>query len=215
MSTASADRQPLAEVPPLSDFAPLTGAGALAEVSSPTEFQHSPLTRWLHWASVIAIVVCAAAGLLREVVQSEYLRALVLEIHRQAGLFVLVALGVRIAARLRQPLVDHAADMPLWQRMAAHGAHLAMYGMLLVLPVLGIMVSHAHGAPLRLFGFFTLPSLVEADADLADDLTDYHIWAAWGMLALVVAHVGAAVWHHRVRKDGVLAAMWPTDRLRR
>jgi cytochrome b561 len=178
-------------------------------------WQHPAWTRWLHWSSAIAIVACATAGLLREVLEADQLRTLALEVHRQTGLFVLLALGLRLAARARQQLVDHSADMPAWQRMAAQAAHLALYLMLFALPVLGIMVSQAHGAPLRFFGLFAVPTLVEADADRADDLTDYHLWAAWGMLFLVLAHVAAALWHHWVRRDGVLAAMWPTEHLKR
>jgi cytochrome b561 len=65
--------------------------------------------------------------------------------------------------------------------------------------------------PISLLGL-PLPNLVQADSDLADTLTDYHVWAAWGMLALVVAHAAAAWWHHAVRRDGVLTAMLPSVR---
>jgi cytochrome b561 len=99
--------------------------------------------------------------------------------------------------------------MPLLLRAAAQLAHLALYAMLLTLPILGLAVCNAHGVDVSVFGLFQLPSLVAADPDLADELTDYHVWAAWGLLALVSAHVVAALWHHAVRRDGVLVAMLP------
>jgi cytochrome b561 len=55
---------------------------------------------------------------------------------------------------------------------------------------------------------------VADDPDLADVLTDWHAWAAWGLLALLAAHIAAALWHHWVRRDGVLAAMLPLLRQR-
>jgi cytochrome b561 len=62
-------------------------------------------------------------------------------------------------------------------------------------------------------GVIPLPALVEADSDLADNLTDAHVMLAWSMLALIVMHIAAALWHHYVRRDGVLIAMLPeTDK---
>jgi hypothetical protein len=62
---------------------------------------------------------------------------------------------------------------------------------------------------LWLFGAVPMPSLVAPDPDVADALVDFHAWGAWALFALVGAHAGAALWHHFVRRDGVLAAMLP------
>jgi cytochrome b561 len=129
--------------------------------------------------------------------------------HRQAGNFVLLALVLRLAVRLRIGLADHAGDMPVLVRAAAQVAHVGLYALLAALPALGLAASNAHGIVVSLFGLFPLPVLVSADPDLADTLTDFHLWAAWALLLLVSAHVVAALWHHAVRRDGVLAAMCP------
>ena len=61
-----------------------------------------------------------------------------------------------------------------------------------------------------LFGFgLTLPRLVAPDDDLADRLQALHIDAAWVLLALVCLHIGAALFHHFGRRDGLLHRMWP------
>jgi len=97
---------------------------------------------------------------------------------------------------------------------AALGAHLALYALLLTLPLLGLATSQAHAVHVRLFGLLQLPMLVPADADLADTLSDWHVWLAWALLVLVALHVAAALWHHAVRRDGVLHAMLPAVRRR-
>ena len=79
----------------------------------------------------------------------------------------------------------------------------------MALPVVGWVLTSAHGISLNLFGVVHLPQLVAADSELADTLSDYHVWLSWVLLALVVMHVGAALWHHFVRRDAVLKAMLP------
>jgi len=170
---------------------------------------HSWWTIALHWSSVLAIVVATAAILLRLAIDKDALRVPLMDLHRQAGMFVLVALGLRLLVRLGAGMEDHAGNLSTLMRWAARGAHLALYAMLFALPVIGWAASNAHAVHVKLFGLVALPMLVRDDPDLADTLTDLHSRLAWGLLVLVVLHVGAACWHHFVRRDRVLAAMLP------
>ena len=176
---------------------------------------HPTLTVAIHWVTVVAIVVAVAAMFVRDAVEDRGWRQLLLETHRQLGLLVLIVAGVRIAIRLRKGLADHAPDMMALLRWAAKAAHVLMYGVLIALPLLGWAVTSAHGVSLTFLGSVPLPKILSADSELADTLTDYHVWLAWGLLGLVVAHVAAAVWHHFVRRDGVLRAMLPKGMLGR
>jgi len=190
------------------------GPGPSAILES-TQHQHPALTVAIHWATVAAIVVAVIAMFVRDAVEDRVWRQLLLEAHRQLGLLVLVVAGVRIANRVRKGLADHAPDMMALLRWAAKAAHVLMYGVLIALPLLGWAVTSAHGVSLTFLGSVPLPKILSADSELADTLTDYHVWLAWGLLGLVVAHVAAAVWHHFVRRDGVLRAMLPKGMLGR
>lgn len=190
------------------------GPGPSAILES-ARLRHPGLTVAIHWATVVAIVVAVAAMFVRDAVEDRVWRQLLLEAHRQLGLLVLIVAGVRIAIRLRKGLADHAPDMMALLRWAAKAAHALMYGVLIALPLLGWAVTSAHGVSLTFLGSVPLPKILSADSELADTLTDYHVWLAWGLLGLVVAHVAAAVWHHFVRRDGVLRAMLPKGMLGR
>lgn len=170
---------------------------------------HPALTIAIHWMTAVAIVVAVAVMFVRDATEDRAWRQILLEIHRQLGLLVLLGAGVRIAVRVFKGLADHATDMAAFLRWAAKAAHLLMYSVLVALPLLGWAVTSAHGVALTFLGRVPLPKLVSADSELADTLTDYHVWLAWGLLGLVVAHVAAAVWHHFGRRDGVLRAMLP------
>jgi cytochrome b561 len=170
---------------------------------------HSAWTIALHWFSVLALVACAGAALWRLAVEDKDLRVVLMEVHRQAGLLVMLGLALRLLARFRFGMANHAGDSPAWQRWAAQMAHLGLYGLLLLMPLLGWAASNAHNVKIKLFGLVALPVLVAEDSDLADTLDLLHTWGAWLILAMVVAHVGAACWHHWRRRDGVLVAMLP------
>lgn len=176
--------------------------------------RHSTWTLVLHWSTVAALIISVACVLLRDVTEAQKLRILLLDAHRQFGLFVLLALGLRLAQRLSGGMLQHREPSKV-VRFAAHAAHLAMYVMLFVLPLLGLMANSARGMGVNFLGLVPMPHLVSSDPDVADTLVDYHVWAAWGMLALVVAHIAAALWHHMVRRDGVLVAMLPMLKRRR
>ena len=210
-------RASIASAPPLSEglpsAAPAVAAAAAGAVAP--RHRHSTWTIALHWASVAAIAVAAVAALWRNAVEADALRGVLLEVHRQAGLFVLLALAVRLAVRWRHPLANHAGAMSRLLHLAAQGAHLALYAALLLLPLVGWAVSNAHAVTVKLFGILPLPMLVADDPDLADKLTDWHSWGAWALLALVTAHIGAAIWHHAIRRDNVLLAMLPLARRRK
>jgi cytochrome b561 len=165
----------------------------------------------LHWLTAFALVAAAALILIRGEVGGRALRQWLLEGHRHFGLLVLALFCLRVAARLRMRRLPGVEGAGWMIRAAAALTHIALYALLLSLPLLGWALSDALGKPVHLFGL-VLPSLVEPDPDLADTLQAWHLDAAWVLLALVALHVGAALWHHFVRRDRVLRDMLPTRR---
>ncbi|TLY70763.1 MAG: cytochrome b [Gammaproteobacteria bacterium] len=174
--------------------------------------RHPLLTRVLHWGTVVILLVSVGAILYRETTEQRVLRQVLMELHRQLGLLVLLILVARVVVCSLKGLVNHAPDLSAGIRCAATLAHWSIYGVLAGLVLLGWAMCNAHAIHLRLCGVIPLPDLVAPDSDLADTLSDYHIWAAWVLLSLVVPHVLAALWHHYIRRDGVLTAMLPGRR---
>lgn len=115
----------------------------------------------------------------------------------------------RLAARILHYPLGSLSSLPRPLRLAADATHGLLYALLFALPLLGLALSGARGNPVTLFGLGPLPALLQRDLDLADVLADYHVWAAWALLALVSLHALAALWHHFVHRDPVLTAMLP------
>ncbi|MEA9556436.1 cytochrome b/b6 domain-containing protein [Xanthomonas nasturtii] len=167
--------------------------------------------RVLHWLTVLCLVMAASLILLRAELDGRALRQWLLEGHRHFGLMVLLLFVLRVGLRLRLRTLPPGPPASLITRLAAGGTHLAMYGLMLALPLIGWSLSNAFGKTVYLFGL-ALPNLIEADPDLGDTLGVWHLNAAWALLALVTLHIGAALWHHLVLRDGLLYRVLPGKR---
>jgi cytochrome b561 len=165
----------------------------------------------MHWLTVLCVVVAATLILVRDEIDGRALRQWLLEGHRHFGLLVLILFFLRVALRFRLGKLPPASRSAWPIRAAATLTHLALYALLLALPVLGWALSNAESKPVHFFGL-TLPALVAGDEDLADQLQAWHVDAAWALLALVLLHIAAALWHHLVLRDGTLRLMLPKRR---
>lgn len=189
--------------------APRADASGSAAASAGPMRTHPLAVRAAHWTSALLIVGALSIVWLREALEGDAVRATLLGVHRQLGLLVLLFWGLRLVLRLLLPRAEPETAGPAWQRAVAALVHVAIYGLLLSLPVLGWALTNAHGHDVVALGLWRLPTLVAVDPDLADDLQSWHETAAWSLLALVALHAGAALWHHWRARDGVLRAMWP------
>ncbi len=112
---------------------------------------------------------------------------------------------VRIGMRLTLPHPALPHDLPALQRIAAGASHLLLYGLMLAMPLLGWAMLSAGGYPRPL----QLPAIAPHDLQLYAVLRQAHGWAGYLLFATVVVHLGAALMHALVRRDGVLRSMWP------
>jgi cytochrome b561 len=59
------------------------------------------------------------------------------------------------------------------------------------------------------FGLLPLPDFVPADKALAETAKQVHALLAYGLAALVLLHIAAALKHQIIDRDGLLARMLP------
>lgn len=181
-------------------------------MSSAISFPVARFSRWsvvLHWLSVIAVVSALVLGLLRSWLEDSGWDEQALAAHRQLGLLVLVLWGARLLARWRASGTTAAPDLPRMLLVMAGLSHLALYGLLLAMPVLGWAMTNAQGHAVLGFGILPLPNLLSVNPDWADSLQEWHEMAAYALIGLVLLHVAAALFHHWVLKDEVLRSMLP------
>ena len=164
-----------------------------------------PLQRWLHWTMAAALLAMLVIGVV--MASSLTLRPALLAIHRPLGMAIGVLALLRLVVRLRCGTPSLPDDLPRWQVLGAHASHIALYALMLAMPLLGWAMLSAGGMPVTLWPGVLLPPLLPFSPAAYAVLQPAHQLAAWSLAALVLAHIGAALHHAWIRRDGVWQAM--------
>lgn len=173
---------------------------------------HSPAARAMHWAGAALIVVVFAAIWVPVDENADIAGLLRLGIHRSAGVLAWLLTLARLLRRAVGTAPPLPATLPALQRYGARANAAALYLLLLAQPLLGLVASQAAGDTVEPFGLFVVPALVGRNRALARACFGWHETLATALLLLIGLHVAAALYHHMVRRDGVLAGMLPALR---
>ncbi|GJD64675.1 cytochrome b [Methylobacterium frigidaeris] len=168
--------------------------------------------RVLHWSMAALILVMLLIGVAMVASLADY--HVLVAVHRPLGLLILLLAVVRLANRWRHPPPTLPADLPAWQQRAAHASHVALYGLMLAMPLLGWAMLSAARDPVTLAGPFVLPPILPHSPLAYAWLRALHGVLAYALFCLVLAHLGAALLHALIRRDGVFASMAPWRRRR-
>lgn len=128
--------------------------------------------------------------------------------HKTFGAIVLTLVVLRVILRITRGVPEPAPTLNRLQRIAAESVHGLLYIMLLVVPILGWLGVSAYDAR-GLLGGFQLPALLGKDTMLGEAILKYHGYAAFFLMALIAAHIGAAFLHGVILRDGVVKRMLP------
>ena len=171
------------------------------------------VSQGLHWLIVLLILGLAIVGLTMGELPKSPKYFWVYTLHKSAGITVLVLVLARIAWRLYAGAPSPIAGIPRWQERVASITHILLYGLLLAMPISGWLYDSASGLrPFRYFGLFDMPKLVAPDTDLRHLSHDAHETLFWVLVALVILHAGAAIYHHLFQHDATLTRMLPRKR---
>jgi cytochrome b561 len=163
--------------------------------------RHRPALRFLHWIVAALVFATWPLGLMIGFVKDDVKLDFYL-VHESLGFLVLWVMLLRLGLRMTRPSPPRVASAI--ERLAAAVVHGMLYVFLVLMPVSGFLATNAHGFPLKWFGLFTVWSPIGKSPDIAWTLSAIHEWSAWILLGLVALHIGAALFHHVVRRDETL-----------
>lgn len=167
-----------------------------------------PRPAGFHWIIAALVTASFAIAWIRKPIEDLEFRVLWLDVHRSIGFVILALTVVQLAVRLSVGPLSRRAGLPTFFWAASRLAHFLIYALLIAMPLIGWAQSSARARQFRLFGV-PLPPLVRHDRDFAELLGWWHEQLGWLLLALILVHALAALFHHYVLRDNVLRAMLP------
>ena len=126
--------------------------------------------------------------------------------HKLLGIVIFLVVLSRLIYRLTHGAPPDEPTITWWQKGASHLNHWALYLLLLLVPIGGYIGISLYPA-LDLFGLISLPGIVAPNQGAASAVFYYHWLGAVLIVLMVGVHVGAALFHYVIRKDGVLRRM--------
>ena len=161
-----------------------------------------------HW--IIALAMLGLVGLGAWMVGLTYYdpwynRSLAL--HKAFGILALVFAAAKFGWRIADRPPGFGKEVKAWERAAATAMHWLLNAAIVLLPVTGYLISTSEGAGIDIFGLFAVPALFDISEATRELAIEIHYYLAYGILALVALHAGAALKHHFVDRGSTLRRM--------
>ena len=171
--------------------------------------RYGSLSIGLHWLMLLLLAAVYACIELRVLFPkgSDPREALKLW-HFMLGLSVLVLVSLRLVIHMIGPVPRIEPDPARWQNLLAKLMHVALYTLMIGMPLAGWLVLSADGKPIPFFGL-ELPALIGESKKVAELAKEIHETGGTVGYFLIGIHAAAALFHHYVVRDNTLRRMLP------
>lgn len=172
--------------------------------------RYGSLSIGLHWLMLPLLAAVYACIELRELSpKGSDPREALKTWHFMLGLSVLVLVSLRFAVHLTGPIPRIVPDPLRWQKLSAKLMHLALYVLMIAMPLVGWLILSAEGKPIPFFGL-QLPALIGESKYLAELTKEIHETSGTVGYYLIGLHAAAALFHHYVVRDNTLRRILPS-----
>jgi len=178
-----------------------------------TKSTYGAVSKFLHWTGGLLIIGLLGLGLYMESLDPAPGKYELYGIHKSLGIIVLALALTRVIWRRLNVTPSLPSKMAKGKKLGAHGTHFLLYILMLAMPLSGWLMSSAGGHTVTIFGWVTLPPLVDKNPNLGGIAHSAHGIIGWALIGLIALHFLAALYHHFVEKDSVLRRMLPFSKV--
>lgn len=174
---------------------------------TPTAYTRTAIA--LHWLMAFGLLATLSLGLYMADLPLSPSKLQLYAYHKWAGVSLFGLLLGRLAWRLthQPPALPSATSES--QRWLVQVMHLALYGLMVLIPLSGWLMSSAKGFQTVYFGVLPIPDLLAKNPELGELLATWHGGLNLLLVVTVLGHAAAALKHHFVDRDDVLRRMLP------
>ncbi|CAN7195488.1 cytochrome b [Pseudoxanthomonas sp. LjRoot143] len=177
-----------------------------------TDERWGAVSQLFHWTIVVLILVMAYLGLTMGDLPNGPRKINIYALHKSIGLTILALVVLRVLWRVYAGAPAPVAGTPSWQQRIASVTHFFLYALLFAIPLSGWVLNSSAGYPLQWFKLFNLPAITGRSDSVHEAAEGAHELLFWVLVVLVLAHAGAALYHHLFQGDATLRRMLPGRR---
>jgi len=164
--------------------------------------------KWLHWLMAVLVILMFMATFGFAQAETDAAKMEMLVGHSSIGSLIFILFVIRFSKRFIFNSPRPKQDLNSVNNLAAKVGHLTLYLLLFYVPVTGFLTARSHELPVLLFGQINLAEDGEYDQASFEILHFLHELGIKTLMVMVVLHIGAAVFHGLLKKDGVFSSMW-------
>lgn len=172
--------------------------------------QYTTTAKALHWGMAALLIGLLGLGIYMHDLPLSPDKLQLYAWHKWAGVSAFLLVLIRLAWRMAHRPPALPETMPKRLQLAAHVGHGVLYGLMLAIPLSGWLMSSAKGFQTVWFGILPIPDLIDKDKVLGDLLQQIHMSLNMLFIVVLVGHIAAALKHHFIDKDAILARMLPS-----
>jgi len=166
--------------------------------------RYGTVAKIIHWVSALMILVLLASGIRADGTEDPLSKMAILRVHAPLGAAIFILTLARIGWWWFADTKPTSVPMPRWQDRISRAVHVLFYVVIIGLGASGVGMMILSGAG---------PIIFQGAAETLPDFWDYPPRAPHGigakvMIALLVMHLGGALYHQFVKKDGLINRMW-------
>lgn len=186
-----------------------------------TAEDYGSIAKWLHWSTAVLFLGSYISVYYRHWFTEKETPEnwIALQLHLSIGATIAVIVALRIIWRLSNRVPDLEPGTKL-EHLAAQVGHLALYAIMVIMPVTGYI---GTGVNTEYFFLFDIPKFEDTqlfttlvsdglgmtfkEFEKPVDFIHKDIMGAWVVWLLILGHVSAALYHQFVKKDRTLYKM--------
>jgi cytochrome b561 len=173
---------------------------------------YSGTQKLLHWVIAALVLVMIPVGIYMvnrgAATNFDAITNQLYTAHKSFGFLVLLLVIWRVVLRLTRGAPAPVVTLTTFEVFASETVHKLIYVLIVLVPLFGWAYVSAFPATGVFFGF-NLPSILPVNKGLAETCGMLHRVSAYALTALLAAHIGAALMHFLIKKDGVMKRMLP------
>ena len=175
---------------------------------------YGTVTRLFHWVTAGIVVIQIPVGIAMTSEAAPDIGDFLFILHKGMGSVFLPFVVARLIWKFMHPVSPLLPTTPPLQRRIAALTHGLLYVLLVALPITGYVRTVGDGYPIELLDAIGIPPLVTGIPETAHLMLVIHKFSAYLLTAVIAAHLGAAVHHGMIERDGVMSRIWPPVRAR-